>query len=113
MKFFVSALLAILSWQPKVWAQGKPATVADLGSYNKPDREQVLYEGAKKEGKLMWYTSLTGGPNTEAPKVFEAKYPGVKMEVYRGDSDALISRNFRSRKQSVIWWIRLKPRSLS
>jgi iron(III) transport system substrate-binding protein len=40
----------------------------------------------------MWYTSLTGGPNTEAPKVFEAKYPGVKMEVYRGDSDALISR---------------------
>ena len=91
MKLFVSALLAILSWQPKVWAQGKPATVADLGAYNKPDREQVLYEGAKKEGKLMWYTSLTGGPNTEAPKVFEAKYPGIKMEVYRGDSDALIS----------------------
>src|SRR5262245_23232512 len=91
MKFFVSAILVMLSWQPKLWAQGKPATVADLGSYNKPDREQVLYEGAKKEGKLMWYTSLTGGPNTEAPKVFEAKYPGVKMEVYRGDSDALIS----------------------
>jgi len=71
---------------------GKAATIADLAAYNKPDREQVLYEGAKKEGKLMWYTSLTGGPNTEAPKVFEAKYPGVKMEVYRGDSDALISR---------------------
>ena len=92
MKLFVSTLLAVLCWQPKVWAQGKPATVADLAPYNKPDREQVLYEGAKKEGKLMWYTSLTGGPNTEAPKVFEAKYPGVKMEVYRGDSDALISR---------------------
>ena len=52
-------------------------------------------KGAKKEGKLMWYTSLTGGPNTEAPKVFEAKYPGVKMEVYRGDSDALISRTLQ------------------
>src|SRR5215510_4547174 len=89
MKLFVSALLVMLSWQPTVWAQGKPATIADLGAYNKPDREQVLYEGAKKEGKLMWYTSLTGGPNIEAPKV---KYPGVKLEVYRGDSDALISR---------------------
>ena len=40
----------------------------------------------------MWYTSLTGGPNTDAPKVFESKYPGVQLEVYRGDSDALISR---------------------
>ena len=67
-------------------------TVAELAAYNKPDREKVLYDGAKKEGKLMWYTSLTGGPNTDAPKVFEAKYPGVAMEVYRGDSDALISR---------------------
>ena len=92
MKLFVSTLLVVLSSQSQLWAQGKPMTIADLAAYNKPDREQVLYEGAKKEGKLMWYTSLTGGPNTEAPKVFEAKYPGVKMEVYRGDSDALISR---------------------
>src|SRR5678815_2770541 len=92
MRLFVSTLSVALCWQSAVWAQGKPPTIADLAAYNKSDREQVLYEGAKKEGKLMWYTSLTGGPNTEAPKVFEAKYPGVKMEVYRGDSDALISR---------------------
>ena len=92
MKLFVFTLLVGLSWQPPVWAQGKPATIAELAAYNKPDREQALYEGAKKEGRLMWYTSLTGGPNQEAPKVFEAKYPGIKVEVYRGDSDALISR---------------------
>ena len=93
MKLLVSTLLVLLSWQSTVGAQArKPATPADLAAYNKPDRERVLYEGAKKEGKLMWYTSLTGGPNIEAPKVFETKYPGVKMEVYRGDSDALISR---------------------
>src|SRR6266478_1804939 len=93
MKFLVSTLLVLLSLQSTVGAQaGKPATPADLAAYNKPDRERVLYEGAKKEGKLMWYTSLTGGPNIEAPKVFEVKYPGVKMEVYRGDSDALITR---------------------
>ena len=40
----------------------------------------------------MWYTSLTGGPNTEAPKIFEAKYPGVKLQVYRGNSEAIIQR---------------------
>jgi len=93
MKFWLCLLIVMLSWPPSSWAQGaKPLTLADLAAYNKPDREKVLYEGAKKEGKLMWYTSLTGGPNQEAPKVFEAKYPGVKLEVYRGNSDALISR---------------------
>jgi hypothetical protein len=70
MRLFVSTLLVVLSWQLQVWAQGKPATIAVLAAYNRPDREQVLYEGAKKEGKLMWYTSLTGGPNTEAPQRF-------------------------------------------
>ena len=86
-------LAIVLGIAPLGWAQtAKPMSVADLAAYNKPDREKMLYEGAKKEGKLMWYTSLTGGPNTDVPKVFEAKYPGVQVEVYRGDSDALISR---------------------
>src|SRR6266850_8174282 len=93
MKGFGILILALLIGSSSALAQtANPISIADLAAYNKPDREQVLYEGAKKEGKLMWYTSLTGGPNTDAPKVFEAKYPAVKMEVYRGDSDALISR---------------------
>ena len=85
--------LAVLCSAPSISAQtGKPMSMAELAAYNKPDREKVLYEGAKKEGGLMWYTSLTGGPNTEGPKVFEAKYPGVKLQVYRGNSDAIIQR---------------------
>jgi len=92
-KFLNYVFLALLAMAQTVWAQtAKPMTVAEIAAYNKPDREKMLYEGAKKEGKLMWYTSLTGGPNTDAPKVFESKYPGVQVEVYRGDSDALISR---------------------
>src|SRR3989449_184134 len=92
-RLFIAMTLVVLQWQlPPIAQTGKAMTVAELAAYNKPDREKVLYEGAKKEGKLMWYTSLTGGPNTDAPKVFEAKYSGVAMEVYRGDSDALISR---------------------
>src|SRR5918993_2148786 len=84
---------AALVWLPSVSAQtGKPMSIAELAAYNKPDREQVLLEGAKKEGRMMWYTSLTGGPNQEVPKAFEAKYPGIKVDVYRGDSDAIIQR---------------------
>jgi iron(III) transport system substrate-binding protein len=93
MNVLLMVLLAVSSWATSASAQTvKPMPIAELAAYNKPDREKVLYEGAKKEGKLMWYTSLTGGPNSDAPKVFEAKYPGVKLEVYRGDSDAIIQR---------------------
>ena len=94
MKFFLMLLaVAALVWVPSVSAQtGKPLSIAELAAYNKPDREKILYEGAKKEGRLMWYTSLTGGPNQEVPKAFEAKYPGIKVDVYRGDSDAIIQR---------------------
>lgn len=93
MKLCFVFLLAALYWASPSSAQtSKPMSVTELAAYNKPDREKVLYEGAKKEGKLMWYTSLTGGPNTEAPKVFAAKYPGVQLEVYRGDSEAIVQR---------------------
>ncbi len=93
MNVLLMVLLAVPLWATSASAQTvKPMPIAELAAYNKPDREKVLYEGAKKEGRLMWYTSLTGGPNSDAPKVFETKYPGVKLEVYRGDSDAIIQR---------------------
>jgi len=91
----VLLILLCLGWivPSSVLAQGgKPMSTAELAAYNKPDREKVLYDGAKKEGRLMWYTSLTGGPNSDAPKVFAAKYPGVQLEVYRGASEAIIQR---------------------
>lgn len=76
-----------------LWAQsGKPGSAGELAGYRGADREAILVEGAKKEGKVLWYTSLTGGPNLEIPKAFEAKYPGVKVEVYRASSDDLLGR---------------------
>ena len=44
------------------------------------------------EGKVFWYTSLTGGPNQEIPRSFEATYPGIKVETYRGSSQDLIAK---------------------
>ena len=93
MKLLVLILLLVIGWPLAILAQPKkPMSIAELAAYNKPDREKVLYEGAKKEGVVTWYTSLTGGPNTDMPKVFNSKYPGVSVEVYRGDSDALMAR---------------------
>ena len=77
-------ILALLLLSSEAWAQArKPASIAELASYRGADREQVLYAGAKTEGKIVWYTSLAGDSYKEMVKAFEAKYPGVKVESFR------------------------------
>ena len=36
----------------------RAAAVEEIALYNKSDRQKILLEGAKKEGKVSWYTSL-------------------------------------------------------
>jgi iron(III) transport system substrate-binding protein len=93
MRVLIYMLLVVLGCPLSVWAQtAKPMSVAELAAYNKPDRDKILLEGAKKEGKVLWYTSLAGGPNKQIPQAFEKKYPGIKVEVFRSSSDAIIAR---------------------
>src|ERR1043166_5740776 len=61
----------------------KPVSLAELAAYTGPDREQILLAGAKSEGKVVWYTSLSGSSYKALAEAFEAKYPGVKVEIYR------------------------------
>src|SRR4029079_15055898 len=59
----------------------KPTTLDEITTYMAADREQVLLEGALKEGTVNWYTSHT--QYDELAKAFEAKYPGVKVKPFR------------------------------
>ena len=81
---FIASLMIITC--TSVWAQSKPKSAGDLATYLGADREKILYEGAKSEGKVVWYTSLAGASYKELVKGFEKKYPGVKVEVYRAGS---------------------------
>lgn len=72
------------------FASSQTRSVADLANYRGADREEVLKAGAKKEAKLVWYTSLTA--HRDIANVFEAKYPGVKIETYRSGSTDLTRR---------------------
>lgn len=69
----------------------KSPTLAELAAYTGADREKMLLAGAKKEGKLTWYTALAGESYRELAKAFEAKY-GVAVESYRATSKDLISK---------------------
>ena len=71
-------------------AAAQTKSVADLANYRGADREEMLKAGAKKEGKLVWYTSLTA--HRDIANVFEAKYPGIKVETYRAGPTDLSRR---------------------
>ncbi len=78
----------LIAFAGNVEAQSK--TVAELAKYRGADREEMLKAGAKKEGKMVWYTSLTA--HRDIANVFQARYPGVKVETYRASSSDLTRR---------------------
>ncbi|HEV8475151.1 MAG TPA: extracellular solute-binding protein [Methylomirabilota bacterium] len=49
-------------------------------------------EAAKKEGKVVWYTSLVLPSAERVAKLFEAAYPGIKVEVHRTGSQRILQR---------------------
>jgi iron(III) transport system substrate-binding protein len=71
----------------------RPTSKADIANYQGADREQFLLEGARQEGKVMWYTSLIVDQVVQPLKeAFEAKYPGVKVEFFRGNNADILQR---------------------
>jgi iron(III) transport system substrate-binding protein len=49
-------------------------------------------EAARKEGKVVWYTSLALPSAERVAKLFEAAYPGIKVEVHRSGSQRILQR---------------------
>jgi iron(III) transport system substrate-binding protein len=52
----------------------------------------ALIEAAKKEGKIVWYTSVDLPVAERVGKAFEAKYPGVACRVERTGAERLFQR---------------------
>jgi len=65
--------------------------VAQVVQYDKPDREQFLLQGAKKEGEVMIYTSLVPEDLTALAAAFERKY-GLKLKSWRANSEKVLQR---------------------
>lgn len=105
MKILAFVIFTLLVYPTEAWVQAKkPASIPELAAYMSADREQMLYAGAKAEGKLMWYTSLAGGSYKALIAAFEARYPGVRVDVYRaGGSDLTVrmSEEYKARRYLV------------
>src|SRR5262245_43722293 len=54
--------------------------------------QDARLEAAKKEGKVVWYTSLALSSSEKVAKLFEQAYPGIKVEVHRTGSQRILQR---------------------
>ncbi len=53
---------------------------------------QALIEAAKKEGKVVWYTSVDLPLAEKIAKAFETKYPGIATRVERSGAERVFQR---------------------
>ena len=55
-------------------------------------QDVALIQAAKKEGKVVWYTSLAIPSSTAIAHAFRTKYAGVDVEVHRTGSQRVLQR---------------------
>lgn len=93
MKLSIIVLIVLQFGTATAWSQSaKTLSPAELAAHSGADRERILFDGAKREGKLVWYTTLAAEQNKQIANAFEKKYPGVSVETYRTGSSALAQR---------------------
>jgi iron(III) transport system substrate-binding protein len=77
-----SALTAGAAFSTRVLSAAPPASPVT----------PALIEAAKKEGKVVWYTSIDLKLSEQIGKAFEAKYPGISCKVERTGAERILQR---------------------
>jgi iron(III) transport system substrate-binding protein len=77
-----SALAAGAAFSTRVMSAAPPASAVT----------PALIEAAKKEGKVVWYTSVDLKLSEQIGKAFETKYPGVACKVERTGAERILQR---------------------
>ncbi|MGH7844075.1 MAG: ABC transporter substrate-binding protein [Candidatus Binatia bacterium] len=83
----ISLIVTLLASQA-----GLAATPEDIAVYRGKDRQSRIEEGAKREGELGWYTTLSGEDSAKVIQLFEKRYPFVKIKLIRLTSERLVQR---------------------
>jgi len=62
---------------------------------------QALIDAARKEGGVVWYTSVETSLAEEVARKLEAKYSGIKVEVNRSGSERVMQRVMQEAQANV------------
>ncbi len=74
-------------------AAGASASAMPAGAQDPPAHERELYEAAKREGEVTWYSGQYSAETSEAVgRAFSERYPGVRCNVVRSTSQVAFQR---------------------
>src|SRR5215470_3937294 len=86
-------VLAILAITIAAARSAHALTPEEIVNYRGADRQQVLIDGAKKEGQVVLYSALIVNQMLRPLAAgFMKKYPFIKMTYYRADSEELLAK---------------------
>src|SRR3990172_5516415 len=68
------------------------AFLGSVGFTGQTFAQDARLEAAKKEGKVVWYSSLALPSTEKIAKLFEAAYPGIQVEVHPPGSQRVLQR---------------------
>jgi iron(III) transport system substrate-binding protein len=85
------ALAALFAALLSFDARAQSVTTAETGHITGADRTARLIAGAKKEGVVSVYSSITLETMTKLTSAFEKKY-GIKVELWRGGAGDILQR---------------------
>jgi iron(III) transport system substrate-binding protein len=91
----IGIILACLMFS--VTATYAQTSLEKLSALKGPEREKILFEGARAEGSLMLYSSMQVASINTLQKAFEEKY-GVKLRFWRGGSEDILRRSVIEKK---------------
>ena len=80
---------------PAAFAQTR--SMAEIASYQGPDRMARLIEGAKKEGVLSLYGSSVAEDMNPVTDAFKKKY-GIDVQYWRASSENLVQRTVQENR---------------
>jgi len=104
-KFSTLALFFIITSAVFPQPQAGAASVEEVALLKGADRQKVLEQGAKKEGKLLWYSTLIVDQFVRPAKAaFEKEYPFIQVEFFRGNSERVAQRvieEYQARRYDV------------
>ena len=81
--------------EAQVSPAAQPLTPAEVALLDSPQRQRILEEGARKEGKAVWYTPLIVNQAVRPLKeAFEKKYPFITVDFHRANSRGLVQKWF-------------------
>jgi ABC-type Fe3+ transport system substrate-binding protein len=85
----IAATLGTAPFTHRAWG----ATVEDVALIKSAERQKLLVAGAKKEGKVTFYTGLIVDQVVRPLKEgFEKEYPFVQLDFFRGNSENIARR---------------------